>query len=255
MSWTSVEAYIERSRITGRVRDPLLRQVGPDRPVRGVALMDRVKARFDWSDHDPADALGVWQSVVSRYRISAVPTHQVERLRTLARLSPAEVGPPRRRVPKRGAAGLPPYAKERAVGRDRQAGACKGSAVSERRDPKLVTSLRSVSPLAPSRGGPSASLEAVTVALEHMTREVEGESASPTLRTTQASRGENGEWRLILRHANVLQPPTTSPGARSKGGSLDTPSLDSELLEWRHAVDEWANAFGDSEDDLDHPLL
>lgn len=143
VSWTSVEAYIERSRITGRVRDPPLRQVGPDRPVRGVALMDRVKARFDWSDHDPADALGVWQSVVSRYRISAVPTHQVERLRTLARLSPAEVGPPRRRVPKRGAAGLPPYAKERAVGRDRQAGACKGSAVSERRDPKA----RDVAPL------------------------------------------------------------------------------------------------------------
>ena len=32
-------------------------------------------------------------------------------------------------------------------------------------------------------------------------------------------------------------------------------AVESELLEWRHAVDEWTNAFGDSEDDLDHPLL
>ena len=34
-----------------------------------------------------------------------------------------------------------------------------------------------------------------------------------------------------------------------------TVALESELLEGRHAVDEWANAFGDSEDDLDHSLL
>jgi ketosteroid isomerase-like protein len=47
---------------------------------------------------------------------------------------------------------------------------------------------------------------AVTVVLEHMTREVEGESASRTLRTTQAYRRENREWTLILRHANLLSP-------------------------------------------------
>jgi ketosteroid isomerase-like protein len=46
---------------------------------------------------------------------------------------------------------------------------------------------------------------AVTVVLEHMTREV-GEPGSRTLRTTQAYRRENGEWRLILRHANTITP-------------------------------------------------
>ena len=39
---------------------------------------------------------------------------------------------------------------------------------------------------------------AVTVVLEHMTRTVEGEPGSRTLRTTQAYRRENGEWKLIL---------------------------------------------------------
>lgn len=46
----------------------------------------------------------------------------------------------------------------------------------------------------------------VTVVLEHMTRKVEGEPGSRTLRTTQAYRRENGEWRLILRHANLVSP-------------------------------------------------
>ncbi|HTX30436.1 MAG TPA: DUF4440 domain-containing protein [Solirubrobacteraceae bacterium] len=45
---------------------------------------------------------------------------------------------------------------------------------------------------------------AVTVVLEHMTRSVEGEPGSRTLRTTQAYRRENGQWRLILRHANLV---------------------------------------------------
>jgi len=47
---------------------------------------------------------------------------------------------------------------------------------------------------------------AVTVVLEHMSRDVEGEAGSRTLRTTQAYRRENGEWRLILRHANTISP-------------------------------------------------
>jgi ketosteroid isomerase-like protein len=47
---------------------------------------------------------------------------------------------------------------------------------------------------------------AVTVMLEHMTREVQGEPGSRTLRTTQAYRRENGEWRMILRHANNVSP-------------------------------------------------
>ncbi len=47
---------------------------------------------------------------------------------------------------------------------------------------------------------------AVTVVLEHMTRTVEGQPDSRTLRTTQAYRRENGDWRLILRHANTVSP-------------------------------------------------
>lgn len=47
---------------------------------------------------------------------------------------------------------------------------------------------------------------AVTVVLEHMTREVEGRPDSRTLRTTHAYRRESGEWRLILRHANPITP-------------------------------------------------
>jgi ketosteroid isomerase-like protein len=47
---------------------------------------------------------------------------------------------------------------------------------------------------------------ALTVVLEHMTRQVDGEPGSRTLRTTQAYRRENGTWRLILRHANTVSP-------------------------------------------------
>jgi ketosteroid isomerase-like protein len=47
---------------------------------------------------------------------------------------------------------------------------------------------------------------AVTVVLEHMTRNAEEEPSRRTLRTTQAYRRENGEWKLILRHANTVTP-------------------------------------------------
>lgn len=45
---------------------------------------------------------------------------------------------------------------------------------------------------------------AVWVGLEHMSREVDGETQSRTLRTTQAYRLEDGKWRLVLRHANTV---------------------------------------------------
>jgi ketosteroid isomerase-like protein len=45
---------------------------------------------------------------------------------------------------------------------------------------------------------------AVTVVLEHMTRSSGGEPARRTLRATQAYRREDGEWRLVLRHANTV---------------------------------------------------
>ena len=47
---------------------------------------------------------------------------------------------------------------------------------------------------------------AVTVVLEHMTRTVDGQPDSRTLRTTQAYRRKNGDWQLILRHANTVSP-------------------------------------------------
>jgi ketosteroid isomerase-like protein len=46
----------------------------------------------------------------------------------------------------------------------------------------------------------------VTVMLEYMTREVDGPASRRTLRATQAYRREEGEWRLILRHANQITP-------------------------------------------------
>jgi ketosteroid isomerase-like protein len=45
---------------------------------------------------------------------------------------------------------------------------------------------------------------AVTVVLEHMTRDSADGPESRTLRTTQAYRREDGRWRLILRHANTV---------------------------------------------------
>jgi len=45
---------------------------------------------------------------------------------------------------------------------------------------------------------------ALTVVLEHMTRSANGKPDSRTLRATQAYRRENGDWRLILRHANTV---------------------------------------------------
>ncbi len=45
---------------------------------------------------------------------------------------------------------------------------------------------------------------AYTVDLEHMTRRVGDRTQSRTLRCTQAYRRENGEWKVVLRHADEL---------------------------------------------------
>jgi ketosteroid isomerase-like protein len=45
---------------------------------------------------------------------------------------------------------------------------------------------------------------AYTVDLEHMTRYAGGQAKPRTLRCTQAYRRENGEWKVILRHADEL---------------------------------------------------
>jgi hypothetical protein len=96
VDWSTVEAYIARSRVT-RVDETLHRD--PRRPVRGVALLDRVQARFGWSDRQLARALGVTPAAVSRYRHRGVANYQSCRLRRLSRL-PVEgtvAAPPRRR--------------------------------------------------------------------------------------------------------------------------------------------------------------
>jgi hypothetical protein len=96
VDWTTVEAYIARSRIT-RVDESL----HPNRElaVPGIALLDRVQTRFGWSDRQLARALGVTPAVVSRYRRSGVPNYQSCRLRRLSRLAAegAVASPPRRR--------------------------------------------------------------------------------------------------------------------------------------------------------------
>ena len=45
---------------------------------------------------------------------------------------------------------------------------------------------------------------AFTVDMEHMTRRTGAQPQPRTLRCTQAYRRENGEWRVILRHADEL---------------------------------------------------
>lgn len=45
---------------------------------------------------------------------------------------------------------------------------------------------------------------AYTVGLEHMIRLIGDQPTPRTLRCTQAYRRENGEWKVILRHADVL---------------------------------------------------
>jgi hypothetical protein len=112
VNWQDVEAFISRSRIT-EVTPTLLRDIHPEMPIPGVALAEEVKTRFGWSDHDVADALGVWPSTLSRYRLTGVPEHQIQQLQVLARLTPADVDPPRQRVPKRGQSGLPNSARRK----------------------------------------------------------------------------------------------------------------------------------------------
>jgi hypothetical protein len=85
VDWTTVEAHIARSRVI-RVNESLRPNPDPGRPVRGVALLDRVKAPYGWSDRQLARALGVNPTVVVRYRRVGVPDHQACRVRRLSRL-------------------------------------------------------------------------------------------------------------------------------------------------------------------------
>ena len=96
VNWASVQAYIGGCGITGRINDTLLRQVEPGHPMPGVALLEPVEARFDWSDHDVADSFGVYPSVASRYRLTGVPHHRVRKLRKGERASIDEVPVARR---------------------------------------------------------------------------------------------------------------------------------------------------------------
>jgi ketosteroid isomerase-like protein len=47
---------------------------------------------------------------------------------------------------------------------------------------------------------------AFSVELEHYGRQVEGEEEEMTLRATQIYRREHGEWKVVHRHGDVLQP-------------------------------------------------
>ena len=47
---------------------------------------------------------------------------------------------------------------------------------------------------------------AISVELERYGRHVDGEEEQMTLRATQIYRRENGEWRVIHRHGDILQP-------------------------------------------------
>jgi ketosteroid isomerase-like protein len=47
---------------------------------------------------------------------------------------------------------------------------------------------------------------AITVELEHYGRHTDGEKEEMTLRATQVYRREGGEWKVLHRHGDILQP-------------------------------------------------
>ena len=53
---------------------------------------------------------------------------------------------------------------------------------------------------------------AYTVELERMTGDNDGEPLEMTLRTTQVYRREDGDWRLVHRHAEALGPVSVDTG-------------------------------------------
>jgi ketosteroid isomerase-like protein len=60
---------------------------------------------------------------------------------------------------------------------------------------------------------------AYTVDLEHMTRQLNGQASPRTLRATQAYRREDGQWRVILRHADELAQKDESEGRQPQGAN------------------------------------
>ena len=48
---------------------------------------------------------------------------------------------------------------------------------------------------------------AYTVGFEHTRATVDGEARSYTLRVTQVYRREQGQWKVVHRHANEVAPP------------------------------------------------
>ena len=67
--------------------------------------------------------------------------------------------------------------------------AAKGIAATDRRAENIVTTGNDL---------------AFTVDLEHMTRHIGGRRQPRTLRCTHAYRLENGQWKVVLRHADEL---------------------------------------------------
>jgi ketosteroid isomerase-like protein len=50
---------------------------------------------------------------------------------------------------------------------------------------------------------------AYTVGLEHTSASIDGEPGKYTLRVTQVYRREDGSWRVVHRHADMVQPDKT----------------------------------------------
>lgn len=91
--WSGVEETIPRSTTVDLYR----RGDDPDRCLPGVALITEVQRRFDWSQGDVAEALGVGPAMITRYRQNGVPAHQIARLQQLAEMAPENAPTPRRR--------------------------------------------------------------------------------------------------------------------------------------------------------------
>ena len=57
---------------------------------------------------------------------------------------------------------------------------------------------------------------AFTVDLEHMSREVDGETEHRTLRSSQGYRLEDGQWRVVFRHGDPMAEDTILPTQSSQ---------------------------------------
>ena len=83
VQWSSVQSFVDRSRVTHRVNDALLRIGDPLVAPRGIDLIDRLINEGGWTEAQICKTLRVDPGSIASWRISGVPNHRLYRLRQL----------------------------------------------------------------------------------------------------------------------------------------------------------------------------